>query len=216
MKALLLVDLQNDFFPGGALAVKNGDAILPLINEIVHYPFPLKIATKDWHPADHGSFVNNHEGKKAGDVINLGGLEQILWPAHCIQGTQGSEFAPGWDTTKIDKVVYKGTDPLIDSYSSFYDNGHRKSTGLENYLRDKGVNAVFIAGLATDYCVKYTALDAIQLGFRCTVIVDACKGVNLHPEDSTRALEKLRQAGVILLSVKDLKESLEDKGLRAL
>lgn len=218
MKALLIVDVQNDFLPGGALAVKNGNAILPLINEMVHYPFDLIVATKDWHPADHGSFVNNHEGKKTGDHINLGGLDQILWPAHCVQGAWGSEFAPGWDTTTVDKVIYKGTEALIDSYSTFYDNGHRKSTGLENYLREKGISQVFIAGLTTDYCVKYSALDALELGFHPFVIVEACQGVNLNPNDSKKALEEMQKGGVVLLSFKDLKYFLEseDKGHRLL
>lgn len=212
MRALLIVDLQNDFVPGGALAVKDGNTIVPLINEMVHYPFDLIVATKDWHPADHGSFANNHEGKKPGDRINLGGLDQILWPSHCVQGGWGAEFAPGWDTTVIDKVIYKGTDALIDSYSTFYDNGHRKSTGLEDYLRDKGIKDIFIVGLATDYCVKYTALDALELGFRPYVIVDACRGVNLHPDDSEKALAILREGGAVLLSFKDLKDLLEAEG----
>src|SRR5437660_1471509 len=115
MRALLIVDIQNDFLPGGALAVREGNAILPLVNEIIHYPFDLIVATKDWHPAEHGSFANNHEGKQFGDHINLGGLDQILWPQHCVQATWGAEFAFGWDTTQVDKVIYKGTDSLIDS-----------------------------------------------------------------------------------------------------
>ncbi|MFI0435336.1 MAG: bifunctional nicotinamidase/pyrazinamidase [Parachlamydiaceae bacterium] len=209
MKALLLVDLQHDFLPGGALGVNNGGAIIPLINEMIHYPFDLIVATKDWHPADHRSFASHHQGKKPGDIIHLGGIEQILWPDHCLQGAEGSEFAPGWDTTKIDKVIYKGTDPFIDSYSSFYDNGHRKQTGLENYLREKGVQQLFIAGLATDYCVKYSVLDALKLGFRTYVIVDACRGVNLDPQDSEKALQDMRKGGAVLLSFRDLKELLE-------
>lgn len=218
MRALLLVDIQNDFLPGGALPVKEGNAILPLINEIVHYPFDLIVATKDWHPAEHGSFVNNHAGKKSGDHINLGGLDQILWSAHCVQGTRGAEFGAGWDTTVVDKVIYKGTDPLIDSYSTFYDNGHRKSTGLENYLREKGVKDIFIAGLATDYCVKYSVLDALELGFHPYVIVDACRGINLNRDDSDQALAVMRTGGAVLLSFKDLKDLLaaEDKGHQVL
>jgi nicotinamidase/pyrazinamidase len=218
MRALILVDIQNDFVPGGSLAVQEGNAIIPLINEIIHEPFDVIVATKDWHPADHGSFANNYEGKQPGDHILLGGLDQILWPEHCVQGTWGSEFAPGWDTTTIDKVIYKGTDPWIDSYSAFYDNGHRKSTGLEVYLRDKGVSEVFIAGLATDYCVKYSTLDALQLGFHPYLIVDACRGVNLEPDDSEKALAVMREGGAILLSFKDLRGILEaeDKGLQSL
>lgn len=218
MRALLLVDLQNDFFSGGALPVKEAEAILPLINELVHYPFDLIVTTKDWHPPDHGSFASNHEGKKVGELINLGGLEQILWPAHCVQGSMGSEFAPGWETAAVDKVIYKGTDPLIDSYSTFYDNGHRKTTGLENYLREKGINELFIAGLATDYCVKYSVLDALELGFHTYLIVDACRGVNLHFQEAEKALEEMRKRGAILLSFKDLKDVLDemDKGCRLL
>lgn len=218
MKALLLIDIQNDFLPGGTLAVKEGNDILPIINEIVHYPFNLIVATKDWHPSDHGSFANNHEGKNPGDHMNLGGLDQILWPAHCVQGTWGSEFASGWDTTEIDKIIYKGTDPLIDSYSAFYDNGHRKATGLEPYLREKGIKEIFFAGLATDYCVKYSVLDALELGFRAYVISDACRGVNLHPNDSSRAFAQMQAGNAVLLSVKDLKGLLEaeDKGHRVL
>jgi len=218
VKALLLVDIQNDFLPGGAFGVRKSDLIIPLINEMVHYPFDVIVATKDWHPSDHGSFASNHEGKKPGDHINLGGLDQILWPAHCIQGTWGSEFGPNWDTTSIDKVFYKGTDPLIDSYSAFYDNGHRKATELEVYLRSKGVNEVFIAGLVTDYCVKYSTLDALALGFHPYVIADACHGANLNPGDAEKALAVMREAGAVILSFKDLKGLLEaeDKGLQVL
>jgi nicotinamidase/pyrazinamidase len=218
VKALLLVDIQNDFLPGGALAVRNSDELIPLINEIIHYPFEIVVATKDWHPADHGSFASNHAGKQPGDHINLGGLDQILWPVHCVQGTRGAEFAPGWDTTEVNKVIYKGTDPLIDSYSIFYDNGHRKSTSLENYLREKGVNEICVVGLATDYCIKYSVLDALQLGFRPFVLVDACRGIDINPGDSERALAVMREGGAVLLSVKDLKGLLEveKKGLQQL
>lgn len=209
MRALLLVDIQNDFLPGGSLPVKSGNHIVPIINEIIHYPFDVIVATKDWHPSDHASFASNHEGKKSGDHINLGGIDQILWPPHCVQGSLGAEFAPGWDTTEIDKIIYKGTDPFIDSYSAFYDNGHRKLTSLESYLREKGVNEIFIAGLTTDYCVKYSALDALKLGFHLYVIVDACQGINLNSDDSAKALALMREGGAILLSFKDLKGLLE-------
>lgn len=210
MRALIVVDIQNDFIPGGSLAVKEGDEVLPLINELVHYPFDLVVATKDWHPHDHGSFAENH-GKSVGEHINLAGIDQILWPVHCVQGTHGSEFAPGWDTTVIDKVFYKGTDPLIDSYSTFYDNGHRKSTGLEVYLRDKGVRNLYFVGIATDFCVKFSVLDALQLGFTCYVIVDACRGVNLNPDDTHRALAVMQAAGATLLSFKDVNEMMNEE-----
>jgi nicotinamidase/pyrazinamidase len=215
VKGLLLIDIQNDFMPGGALAVDGGNEIIPLINEIIHYPFDLIVATKDWHSYDHGSFASNHEGKRPGDHINLGGLDQILWPVHCIQGTQGAEFAPGWDSTAIDKVIYKGTDPFIDSYSAFYDNGHRKSTGLEDYFRERGIKQIFMAGLSTDYCVKFSVLDALKIGFQPYVIVDACRGVNLHQGDVDRAHFVMREGGAFLLSFKDLKDLMdsEKKGL---
>lgn len=210
--------MQNDFLPGGALGIKKANEIIPLLNEVIRYPFDVIVASKDWHPADHGCFASNHEGKKQGDHINLGGLDQILWPVHCVQGSWGAEFAPNWDTTKIDKVIYKGTNPLIDSYSTFYDNGHGKSTGLENYLEDRGIKEIFILGLATDYCVKYSVLDALKLGFRVYVVADVCKGVNLQPEDSEKALALMHQWGAVLLSVKDLQDLLEgeNKGLQVL
>lgn len=211
-KALILVDIQNDFMPGGALAVRQGDEIIPLVNEMLHYPFELIVATKDWHPNEHVSFANNHEGKQPGEHMHIGGVDQTLWPVHCVQGTRGAEFAAGWDTTKVDKVIYKGTDPLVDSYSTFYDNGHRKPTGLENYLKENGVREIFIAGLTTDYCVKYTVLDALQVGFQPYIIVDACRGVNLHEGDLERAYFVMRQGGATLLSFKDLKNLLEKKG----
>lgn len=202
-KTLLLVDIQNDFLPGGNLPVNEGDKILPLINALVNAPFDLIVATKDWHPSSHGSFADNH-GLKPGKHVNLDGIDQILWPRHCVQGTWGAEFGPGWDTTKIDKVIYKGTDSQIDSYSTFYDNAHLRSTGLENFLHEKGAKKLYIAGLATDYCVKYSVLDAIQLGFEPYVIVEACRGVNLQPDDSKKALETMQKAGAKLVSISDV------------
>ena len=211
MKALLLVDIQNDFLPGGALPVKEGDAILPIVNALLKAPFDLIVATKDWHPADHGSFASNHEGKSPGDHMQLGGLDQVLWPPHCIQGTTGAEFGAGWDLTAIDKVIYKGTDSLIDSYSTFYDNGHLKTTHLDEYLRENGIKELFVAGLATDYCVKYSVLDALQLGYQVYVIVEACRGVDLKIGDAKKALQDMQKAGAILLSFKDVHDVLEKK-----
>ena len=208
MKALLLVDLQNDFLPGGVLAVEHGHEIIPIVNELVKYPFDLIVATKDWHPADHRSFASNH-GKKAGEHVHLAGKDQVLWPDHCVQQTPGSDFAPGWDRSNIDKVIYKGTDAAIDSYSTFFDNSHLRSTGLEDYLREKGVKDLYIAGLATDYCVKYSVLDAIQLGFNAHVILDACRGVNLHSHDSEKALQLMKKAGATLIPFAELKAWLE-------
>ena len=202
-KALLIVDLQNDFLPGGALAVPKGDLIVPIVNALIHQPFDIIVATKDWHPSDHGSFADNH-GKQPGDHVRLSGLDQILWPRHCVQGTAGAEFAPGWDTTQLDKIVYKGTNKDIDSYSTFFDNGHLKSTGLEDYLKEYGVKEIYVAGLATDYCVKYSTIDALELGFNVFVIYDACQGVNLQPHDTKKALDLMSQAGAVLVSHKDV------------
>lgn len=195
MKALILVDLQNDFMPGCALAVPEGDRVVPLANALQE-KFELVVATQDWHPRDHGSFAANHPGKKPGDMIELNGLQQILWPVHCVQNTSGAEFSAALNTTRVRKVVRKGTDCKIDSYSSFFDNGHLKSTELGEYLKAQNVSAVYLLGLATDYCVKFSALDAREFGFETYLIEDACRGVNMHPSDSSKAVEAMRDAGV--------------------
>jgi len=195
MRALILVDLQNDFVPGGALPVPEGGRIVPLINRLQPC-FDLVVATQDWHPPDHGSFAANHPGHKPGDLIDLNGLPQILWPAHCVQDTPGADLLPDLDRTRIRRVFRKGTDPGVDSYSGFFDNGRRHATGLDAYLRQQGVRSVAVCGLATDYCVKYTALDAADLGFDTWLIEDACRGVNLQPNDVKQALEEMRRAGV--------------------
>lgn len=195
MKALVLVDLQNDFLPGGALPVPDGDAVIPVANR-VQDAFELIVATQDWHPGNHGSFAANHPNRKPGDLHELNGLPQVLWPVHCVQNTGGAAFAPGLITRRIARVFPKGTDPEIDSYSGFFDNGHKKATGLGAYLRAQGVTDVYVLGLATDYCVKATALDARQLGFATHLIEDGCRGVNLRPGDVARAVQDMRTAGV--------------------
>ena len=194
MKALIIVDVQNDFCPGGALAVADGDLIIPIINRILP-AFGAVVATQDWHPANHASFAANHAGKRAGDVIELDGLSQILWPSHCVQGSVGAAFHPDLDVSGLDGIFQKGTDPLVDSYSGFFDNGRRHATGLGDFLRDIGAREVYVCGLATDYCVKWTALDALSLGFETKVLVDATRGVNLNPGDDLRALEEVESAG---------------------
>jgi len=201
MNALILVDIQNDFLPGGALPVPEGDRILPLVNRL-QAAFPLVVATQDWHPAGHGSFAALHPGKKPGDLGELAGLPQVLWPVHCVQHSRGAEFAPGLDTARVARVFQKGVDPEIDSYSGFFDNGRERATGLGTYLQDRGVTEVYVMGLATDYCVKFTALDAVRLGFKTMLIVDACRGVDLRPGDVDRAIEEMRQAGVRVVNTK--------------
>jgi nicotinamidase/pyrazinamidase len=195
MKALILVDIQNDFLPGGALAVPGGDAIVPAVNQLLP-DYPLVVATQDWHPPDHGSFAANHAGRLPFEQIDLHGLPQTLWPVHCVQNTGGACFAPGLDTRHIHRIFFKGTDPRVDSYSGLFDNGHRNSTGLADYLRERGVTEVSVCGLATDYCVKFTALDALREGFHVTLLESACRGVNLRPGDVDAAVEEMRSAGV--------------------
>jgi nicotinamidase/pyrazinamidase len=204
MKALVIVDVQNDFVPGGALAVPDGDAVIPICNRLSE-SFDLVVATQDWHPANHGSFAASHPGHKVGDVIDLNGLPQLLWPVHCVHQTPGAEFVPGLDTSRFDRVFRKGTDPAIDSYSGFFDNGHRKATGLGEYLKQKGVSNVYVAGLAMDYCVKFTALDAKSLGLNTFLIEDACRGVNVHPGEVSAAIDQMRQAGVQILQSSEVK-----------
>ena len=200
---LILVDLQNDFLPGGALAVPHGDEVIPLADEL-QQRFDLVVATKDWHPRNHGSFAANHPGKKTGDRIILDGIEQILWPVHCVQNTHGAEFAPGFDTSRIAHVFHKGTERNIDSYSTFFDNAHRRHTGLAHYLEKRGIKDIYLMGLALDYCVKYSALDARHLGLNTHVIVDGCRGIELESGDIDRALDEMKHVGAVLLKSSDL------------
>ncbi|MGK5595382.1 MAG: bifunctional nicotinamidase/pyrazinamidase [Parachlamydiaceae bacterium] len=206
MKALILVDLQNDFMPGGSLAVKEADKILPVIQNLLTCPFDFVIATKDWHPKDHCSFARTYQ-LAPGDLLTLKDRQQILWPAHCIQNTPGAEFVPELDKKKVNQVIYKGTEKDIDSYSTFFDNDCRKSTGLELLLREKQIKNVYIAGLATDYCVKYSTIDAVHLGFNTFVVIDACRGVNLHPNDTKTAIEEMIREGAHIITSEKLLRS---------
>ena len=200
MKALILVDIQNDFLPGGALAVPQGDEVIPVANQL-QAKFSLMAATQDWHPPNHGSFAANHPGKKVFEQTELGGLRRTLWPVHCVQDTPGADLAAGLNRERIARIFQKGTDPAIDSYSGFFDNGHRRATGLGEWLKSKGVTDLYICGLATDYCVKFTALDAVSLGFKTHLFEDASRGVNLRPTDVKEAISEMQRAGVeILLS----------------
>jgi nicotinamidase/pyrazinamidase len=203
MKALIIVDLQNDFLSGGALAVPHGDQVIPLANKL-QQRFDLVLATQDWHPPDHGSFATNHPEKKPGDRIMLDGIEQILWPVHCVQKTHGAEFAPSFNTKRIAHVFYKGIDPRIDSYSTFFDNAHRRPTGLAEYLKERSIKDIYLLGLALDYCVKYSALDARQLGLNTHVVLDGCRGIDLEPGDIDHALDEMKRVGAILLQSSDL------------
>jgi len=198
MKALILVDIQNDFCPGGALEVKDGDKVAPVANKLSEH-FDLVVATQDWHPADHGSFAANHPWRKPGQVIELNGLEQILWPIHCVQGSFGAEFVKELDTSNFARVFQKGVDPEIDSYSGFFDNGHRRATGLHKFLQEKGVDEVYIAGLAQDVCVKFTVLDALELGYTVNLVTDGTRPVNLNEGDGEKALNEMKEKGARLV-----------------
>lgn len=201
--ALILIDIQNDFCPGGALAVPGGDQVVTVANRL-QPGFGLVVATQDWHPREHGSFASQHPGRVPGDRVQLGGLPQVLWPDHCVQGTAGADFHPDLDLRRVSAVVRKGMDVEIDSYSGFYDNGHRQSTGLAGLLRERGVRRLFLVGLATDYCVRFTALDAVREGFTAVVLVDGCRGVELSPGDVDAALVELGEAGVSTVLTEDL------------
>lgn len=203
MKALLLVDLQYDFLPGGALAVPEGDRVIPIANRLMPH-FPLVVASKDWHPPDHSSFASQHPGRQPGDTIWLDGRTQILWPDHCVQGTRGAEFCDRLEQTPIQAVFFKGTDPRLDSYSALFDDAHQRSTGLIEYLRERTVDEVCVMGLATDYCVQATVLDALHEGLRVQVVTDGCRGVNLKSGDDQRALDAMRAAGARLLTSSDM------------
>ncbi|SOC80048.1 nicotinamidase/pyrazinamidase [Salinimicrobium sediminis] len=192
MKTLIIVDVQIDFMPGGALEVIGGDRIIPVINKILPQ-FDLVVATQDWHPGNHKSFAVNHSGKKEFEIIELNGLEQKLWPPHCVQETKGADFHPDLKTGRIEAIFRKGMDPEIDSYSGFYDNGHKKSTGLSGYLREKGATELYFCGLAADICVYFSLLDALKEGFSATLIEDAA--VPLIPEEFGRIKDDIQQKG---------------------
>ncbi len=177
MKALLIVDIQNDFLPGGPLGVPNGDDIIPVVNKLQKY-FRLVVATQDWHPEGHGSFASSHEGKEPMEKTTLEGIEQILWPDHCVQESPGAEFPKTLDQKPIEAIFRKGLEENIDSYSGFYDNGKKKSTGLADYLRGKGVKEIYVTGLAADVCVAFTLFDALQEGFETRLVEDATRPID--------------------------------------
>lgn len=208
-RALLLVDIQNDFCAGGALAVAEGDSTVDVANAMMAWcgaRGDAVVASLDWHPADHGSFARQHsvppfsQGK-------LDGLAQTFWPDHCVQNSAGAELHPLLRQQAIDAVFHKGENPLIDSYSAFFDNGHRQKTALDGWLRQHGISELIVLGLATDYCVKFTVLDALQLGYQVNVITDGCRGVNLEPQDSPQAFMAMAAAGATLYTLADWQET---------
>ena len=201
--ALILVDLQHDFLSGGALAVPTGEAIIPIANKLQSL-FTCIVATRDWHPANHGSFATSHPGAIPGDIVDLAGLQQILWPVHCVQESRGAALTDQLDAVSSRDEVFKGVHADVDSYSGFFDNDHRHATGLDDVLRKRGVQRIFIMGLATEYCVKFTALDAIRLGYETYLVQDGCRGVNLQAGDVAKALNVMRDAGVIMINSEEV------------
>ena len=195
MKVLILVDIQNDFCKGGNLAVPEGESIVQQVNAM-QKDYDLIVATQDFHPKNHKSFASNNPGKKIGELGELNGQVQVMWPDHCVQNTFGSEFHPLLNMTNVRKVFPKGVNPEVDSYSGFFDNDKKSSTGLGEWLKEKGVKEVHVVGLALDYCVKATALDSAALGFKTKVFVSATKAVNLNPDDGRNAIEEMKAKGV--------------------
>lgn len=204
--ALLLIDLQNDFCPNGALTVAEGDVTIDVANVAIaaaqKVGMPV-IASQDWHPANHLSFAANHPGAVVGGRGELAGLAQTWWPVHCVQGTRGAEFHPRLNHEAFDAVIQKGSQPDIDSYSAFFDNGKRAATALDNLLRQRGITRLTIMGLATDYCVKFTVLDALALGYDVQIVEEGCRGVNLQPGDSEAALVDMEAQGARRISLAD-------------
>lgn len=201
--ALLMVDLQNDFCKGGNLAVPEGEAVIPLANQL-QKKFDFIIATQDWHPKNHASFASQHPNKIVGETVTVNNLLQILWPDHCVQHSKGAQFHPELDISNVKKIIYKGTDPAIDSYSAFFDNAHLRATGLADYLHANNIHTLYVMGLATDYCVLYSCLDALKLGFEVFFIEDACRGVELKKGDIAFAINEIIKSGGKVIKMKDI------------
>lgn len=198
MNALLIADVQNDFCPGGALAVPDGDAIVPVVNELTDAFDPV-LMTQDWHPDGHQSFASSHDGHDPYDVIEVDYGDQILWPDHCVQGTTGAEFHPDLNLTPVELLIRKGFRPQIDSYSAFYENDRTTPTGLTGYCRERGIDTLYVCGLATDFCVKWTALDGRKEGFEVYVIEDAARGID-QDGSLAQAWDEMNEAGVQVIS----------------
>lgn len=201
MKTLVIVDVQNDFMPGGRLAVPEADKIIPVINKLQNH-FDLIIATQDWHPQNHTSFASNHPGKQPFEKLIMDGLEETLWPDHCVQGSTGAEFTSGMETRKIAVIFRKGMNPEVDSYSGFYDNHRKISTGLSGYLKEKGISNVYFCGLAADICVYFTIKDALKEGFSARLIEDASQP--LDTMNYKKIKEELASRGVRILNSQDI------------
>ncbi|MEM7180520.1 MAG: bifunctional nicotinamidase/pyrazinamidase [Spirochaetota bacterium] len=197
-KCLVLVDIQNDFLEGGNLAVPHANEVISIANQMID-SFDFVISTQDWHPANHGSFASQHPGKNPGELIELYGLQQVLWPDHCVQGSFGAEFHKDLNTNKIEKIFPKGQDKTVDSYSGFFDNGKKLATGMGEYLQAQSVTDIYVMGLALDYCVKFTAVDAKDLDLNVHLLLDGCRAVNLQAGDDEKAVKEMQSYGIRIL-----------------
>ncbi len=202
-KAFIIIDVQNDFCPGGSLAVPEGDKVVPVINSLIG-KFEKVVATQDWHPKKHMSFAINHPGKKIYDVIEYNGIKQVLWPEHCVSGTKGAEFHPNLNVKNLDLVLRKGSNPDIDSYSAFRENDKKTLTGLEGYLKNLHIDQTYLCGLALDYCVFFSAMDSKELGFETYVILDGTKGIDSPVGNIDRVLTLMEERGINIIESKDL------------
>ncbi len=207
MKALILVNLQNDFMPGGAMPVRDGNTVIPVANRLMNR-FPLVVATQVWHPPDHLSFATQHPGRNAGESIHLAESVQTLCPEHCVRDSEGAMFAEDLDTSRFTHVFRLGARRAIDARSAFFESGDGNSTGLGEFLKDQRVSDLFVLGVPTDHCVKYTVLDAIQLGFFTTVVRDGCRGIDLIPGDSREALAEMVAAGAEIVSSRNARSAI--------
>lgn len=198
MEALLIVDVQNDFCPGGALEVPHGDVIVPVINKLSNH-FDHVIQTQDWHPKEHSSFASSHNDKEPFSTVEMPYGTQVLWPDHCVQGSVGAEFHPDLNTTRSQLIIRKGFRKAIDSYSAFYENDNRTATGLKGYLNERGIDTLYACGLATDFCVKWSVLDGLKEGFKVTVVDDAVKGIDMEGSVDT-AWKEMEEAGAERMS----------------
>jgi nicotinamidase/pyrazinamidase len=197
-RMLLVIDVQNDFCPGGSLAVHDGDSVVPVVNRIASH-FDLVVATQDWHPENHVSFAKNHPGRNVHDQIEMDGISQVLWPTHCVAGTHGADFHPALNAENFQLILRKGTKPSIDSYSAFMENDKKTVTGLEGYLKGLRIENVYVCGLATDYCVFRSVMDSVQAGFKSYVVIDGCRGVNVPQGSVDKAIETMKENGVLIL-----------------
>ncbi|MBN2042158.1 MAG: bifunctional nicotinamidase/pyrazinamidase [Spirochaetes bacterium] len=203
--ALIIVDVQNDFCPGGSLEVKDGDKIVPVINSIIN-KFDIAVATQDWHPEMHISFASSHKGKNVFDLVEVNGVDQIMWPDHCVQGTAGAELHKDIDTKKISLILRKGMDPHLDSYSAFTENDKKTITGLHGYLNAMQVSDVYICGLATDVCVYYTAMDSVKFGFNTSVLTDASRGIDNPAGSLDKTLEDMKAKDIKVITTSEIKK----------